>query len=334
MRIDSSGNLLVGTTDTNPANDASGTGVAIGNGGWVAAARDGDTSGMFNRLTSDGNIVTFHKDGSTVGTIGCNTARFYIHGSYGAGSGLRFDNASIRPATSTGASSDATTDLGAAPARFKDLYLSGDVKTGTSGRTTFGSGGFYDNAAQGNNVGVMTGGNQIFFSDGNGAATDNANDLGATNRRIRDAYVGGGVYLGGVAAANKLDDYEEGTFTPTLSTGVTSPTYTNQNGSYTKVGDVVYFQIRFKLASGTANDSQFVIGGLPFNSANTSDYGGAFISYSSGFLDDLGVYTIHIGPNANALYFYDPNGSSKTGNEIEAAGSVLGLVYINGFYKV
>ena len=167
-----------------------------------------------------------------------------------------------------------------------------------------------------------------------GVARDAAIDLGNSSNRFKDLYLSGGAYLGGTAAANKLDDYEEGTFTPTLSTGVTSPTYTNQNGSYKKVGDVVYFQIRFKLASGTANNSQFAIGGLPFNSSNTSDYGGAFISYSSCFLDSLGTYTIHIGPNANALYFYDPNGSSKTGNEIEAAGSVLGLVYINGFYKV
>jgi len=80
MRIDSSGNVLVGTTDTNPANDASGTGVAVGGAGWVSAARDGDTSGMFNRLTSDGNIVTFHKDGTTVGSIATNAGAFVVKG--------------------------------------------------------------------------------------------------------------------------------------------------------------------------------------------------------------------------------------------------------------
>ncbi len=266
MRIDSSGNLLVGKSDTN-------TGVAgaeLRANGFNAFCRDGGEVMNINRLTSDGTIIDFRKDSSTVGSIGVdNSDNLYITGN-SSHAGLMCGSTEILPYKGT-TLNDGANDLGASSFRWKDLYLSGGVVFGTTG----------------------------------------GNVTGAT-----------------------LDDYEEGTFTPTLSTGVTSPTYTNQNGSYTKIGNLVYFQIRLKLASGTANNNQFVIGGLPFNSASASDYGGAFISYSSGFLDSLGAYTIHVGPNANALYFYEPNGSSKTGNEIEAAGSVLGLVYINGFYRV
>jgi hypothetical protein len=43
---------------------------------------------------------------------------------------------------------------------------------------------------------------------------DNNTDLGSTAARWRDIYLGGGLYVGGTAAANELDDYEEGTWTP------------------------------------------------------------------------------------------------------------------------
>lgn len=68
------------------------------------------------------------------------------------------------------------------------------------------------------------------------------------------------------ADANTLDDYEEGTFTPALTGTVSSAgiTYTNQNGSYVKVGKAVHFRINLLVSSmGTA--SGFIsITGLPF----------------------------------------------------------------------
>ena len=134
MRLDSGGNLLVGTTDTNPANDSSGTGVALGNGGWVAAARDGDTSGMFNRLTSDGNIVTFHKDGTNVGSIGTgSTANFQIYNAQTSHVGLEFGSPNIMPTNNSGTLTDGGAALGSSSYRFSDLYLSGGVYLGGTG---------------------------------------------------------------------------------------------------------------------------------------------------------------------------------------------------------
>ena len=40
-------------------------------------------------------------------------------------------------------------------------------------------------------------------------------DIGSSSKRFKDLYLSGGAYLGGTGAANKLDDYEEGTWTPT-----------------------------------------------------------------------------------------------------------------------
>ena len=92
-----------------------------------------------------------------------------------------------------------------------------------------------------------------------------------------DIVTSGGVYLGGTGSANKLDDYEEGTWTPTYttdSTNFSSITYDTAvtGGKYVKVGGMVYASgtlytdsITVGSASGTVR-----VGGLPFTiAANT-----------------------------------------------------------------
>jgi hypothetical protein len=66
MRIDSSGNLLVGKTSS----ALSSVGQQLQAGGRTMLTRDGNQVLDINRLTSDGDIVRFYKDGSTVGIIG------------------------------------------------------------------------------------------------------------------------------------------------------------------------------------------------------------------------------------------------------------------------
>ena len=65
MRIDSSGNLLVGKT----AISTSTVGFEARPIGFFAATRDGAVIGILDRKTSDGTILEFRKDGSTVGSI-------------------------------------------------------------------------------------------------------------------------------------------------------------------------------------------------------------------------------------------------------------------------
>ena len=103
---------------------------------------------------------------------------------------------------------------------------------------------------------------------------------------IGDIVANGGVYLGGTAAANKLDDYEEGTWSSTLG-GVVASTNT-VNGSYTKTGNVVAINGSITIAgkssgSGNANFQ------LPFPGANgDTPLFGLQITYNS----------------ADAAYFY------------------------------
>lgn len=71
MRIDGSGNIMVGTTDTDPAfNNVVGT--SILSGGQVQMTRDGGVGVVINRKTSTGDMVNLRKDGATVGTISTN----------------------------------------------------------------------------------------------------------------------------------------------------------------------------------------------------------------------------------------------------------------------
>ena len=68
--------------------------------------------------------------------------------------------------------------------------------------------------------------------------------------------------------ANTLDDYEEGTFTPTVFGTTTAGTasYSNQYGRYTKIGNRVFFDLSVYWSGGTGSGS-LRITGLPFTSA-------------------------------------------------------------------
>jgi hypothetical protein len=76
--------------------------------------------------------------------------------------------------------------------------------------------------------------------------TDNAHttaiDLGTSDRRFKDLYLSGGVYLGGTTAANYLDDYEEGTHQTSVTmdgSGTVTLNTSFDRFSYTKVGRLV-----------------------------------------------------------------------------------------------
>jgi hypothetical protein len=74
------------------------------------------------------------------------------------------------------------------------------------------------------------------------------------------------------ANANNLDDYEEGTFTPTIfgATTAGTGTYSTQGGRYTKIGNTVTVA-GFLVWSAHTGTGSMKMGGLPFNSINESD---------------------------------------------------------------
>jgi hypothetical protein len=80
-----------------------------------------------------------------------------------------------------------------------------------------------------------------------------------------------GVHLGGTGAANKLDDYETGTWTPFLDGSSTDPSlsYSSQVGAYEKIGALVHASFFINVSAVNSQGSgQLRIAGLPFNSSS------------------------------------------------------------------
>jgi hypothetical protein len=132
IRIDKSGNLLVGTTSIPATLTGTSTEVGIGfdgASGYGAFVRDGSVSLYANRLTSDGTIQEFRKDGTTVGSVSAYSSNLLI----GTGNtNLRFFDSSkiILPRTASNGASNGVIDLGDSGNRFKDLHLSGTAYSG------------------------------------------------------------------------------------------------------------------------------------------------------------------------------------------------------------
>jgi hypothetical protein len=125
--------------------------------------------------------------------------------------------------------------------------------------------------------------------------------------------------------ANTLDDYEEGTWTPALSSSGASFTYPRgQSGSYTKVGSLVYAQFYLGAdASGTTSNT-LSLTGLPFTSSNISalaqSSGGMWVSTSTNF-----SWTVSNNA-ATATGYVNNAGSAITVSAGQASGG-----YIVGF---
>jgi hypothetical protein len=156
-----------------------------------------------------------------------------------------------------------------------DLHADGTkvgILSNLSGRMGIGSGDtglFFDSTRDCISPFTMTG------NDGR----SNAIDIGREGVEFKDLYLSGGVVfdaVAGNASSNTLDDYEEGTFDPTLTTDSGSVTmYTSYNTlSYTKVGRVVTIAGMLALTSVSSPTGQLVFGNLPFAMANLTNKAG------------------------------------------------------------
>jgi len=280
MRIDSSGNLLVGHTGSiyNNINTTSTIGSSYSTNGEIFACSSQSSGVMFlNRKSSDGAIATFRKDGTTVGSI---------------------------------------VSLGGTSLRFNSQGATGILQNGGSDKYTWSDSAF-------------------------ASANDNYRDLGSASYRWKDLYLSGGAYLGGTGSANKLDDYEEGTFTVTPTFGTSgSATLSRDLLSYTKIGQVVYItgQIQFNVLSSptgslTINAPFAVKSPVGSDRETNSFFYGTFQSLNAapptGTDGDQLWFTISA--SQISLLFY--NGYTNTATNIDATYLKTGSrITITGWY--
>jgi len=167
--------------------------------------------------------------------------------------------------------------------------------------------------ASGNPVAVATGSaGQVLTSAGAGAPpTFSAAGLdgwSSNSGNLLPADASKGIYLGvnSATAANLLDDYEEGDWTPVINnSGVAQLSMTNNGAYYTKIGRMVYLTATLRYTGSTLSSGATIIGAnLPFTAA-----AGAPLGCSGTFIHDPGSgnsnYIAGIcGAQANSTNYY------------------------------
>ena len=126
VRVDASGNMLVGKTVEGVGN----IGFQARPDGFFSGTRDGGTVSYLQRQTSDGEILRFQKDSSTVGSIGVNSGDNLFITTPSAGLKIANTEVAIIPANGDGTNSDNDTDLGLSGARYDDIFATnGTIQT-------------------------------------------------------------------------------------------------------------------------------------------------------------------------------------------------------------
>ena len=195
------------------------------------------SGGTFSgNVTNSGNVTV----GGTLGVTGAVTAS----------NGLTVDDDGATPLTV-----DRATDDGAIIDVQKDGTSVGSI-------STVGS-----NLHVGKVSGLSFQNNDVIRPVKNDVRTDAVIDLGDSGGRFKDLYLSGGAYLGGTSSANKLDFYQEGTFTYNLNCG-TSGSFTPRTGytlgHYTRIGNIVHYSVRFESISKSSPQGRIQIGNFPF----------------------------------------------------------------------
>jgi len=121
--IDTSGNFLVGQT----TNAETGTGIGLVPDGTSHMYSANTDALMLGRGGSDGEILSFNRSGTTVGSVGVDNGDNLTISGNSSHAGLNFSDAAVNP-YKNGNYANGTVDLGeASSARWKDLHLSGHI---------------------------------------------------------------------------------------------------------------------------------------------------------------------------------------------------------------
>jgi hypothetical protein len=114
----------------------------------------------------------------------------------------------------------------------------------------------------------------------------------------------------GALTNTKLNDYEEGTWTPVLTFGGNAgvTTYAQQNGNYTRVGNAVTVRAYISITTKSANTGVARLTGLPYSTKNSGSFQ-TFYFYVSG-QSITGTPMAYIASGGTAVELGQTNGST------------------------
>ena len=141
-------------------------------------------------------------------------------------------------------------------------------------------------------------------------ATDNGNDVTEVARFLNS---GGLTFNGDTAAANALDDYEEGTWIPTVTySNGGGATLTEQKGFYVKIGRQVHCQCAVSASSKGGGSGEMIINGLPFTSSGTlGTRHNGIMTYIAQFNSIVSPPILYNAGATTSVYVYHLNSSSS-----------------------
>jgi hypothetical protein len=211
-----------------------------------------------NNAGTKGDVMALTRDGNVgIGTTSPNAkldinGNLLVTGSVTATYGLFNGYAINQNPTSAGTSATFT----------RYLNTSGDFYIGIENS----AGSFFGATAYANTLYMGSANLEMFWSGVKKVTITSGGYLRLASSGIQ--------FNGDTAAANALNDYEEGTFTPTLTIGGSSAgiTYANRNAAYTRVGRLVTIQLAIRMTSIGSNTGDIKITGLPFSVISDSYY--------------------------------------------------------------
>ena len=219
------------------------------------------------------------------------------------------------------------------------LFAGRDVALGTGVDLTF-------EGATGNSnettVTVVdpTSDNTITLPDSTGTVLlqDSSGDVTITGGDIIFGTAGKGINLGVTSNtdSNTLDDYEEGTFTATLTPDISgSISLSNNELCYTKIGRIVHVTGAVNCTSVSSPDGGIDFGTLPFTSIDTTDTAGksiGLINVQAGASLDIDKYTIWLLEGATSAKIYASNATQPQGDSANEFGGnetvFISLTYV------
>jgi hypothetical protein len=279
MRIDSSGNVRIGATTgfhkVCIAHDDSFTDIASGYTNLELSNPNG-TNGTYSRIVFNdaaggpGSGILGVKFTDTTNNYG--QFEFWTRSSSGGSTKMVIDpNGNVGIGTT---SPSAKLELNGGDAYFYNTASTGGIRIG------YDASNYWDVKRENASIG-----NLRFYSNG--------------TERVSFLPGGGITFNGDTAAANALDDYEEGTWTPSLTNA--TGTFTSGGATYTKVGRIVTVNFRLN-PSGTAGvvANSTYINNLPISiNATSITPVGAFTDVSSSTAGIMGMH----GAVSTRIYF-------------------------------